>query len=78
MCDRREFPGRHEFELLPSGGRPHFAELRMNPKVQIIEDFSIGYRVWHDGEYVELVRYDCVGGHLHRHAPGFPEPGEHP
>lgn len=77
MCDRREFQAKREFELPPiAGGRPHYAELRMDPKVQIVQDFSIGYRVWHNGEYVEIVRYDCVRGHLHRHAPGFPEPGD--
>ena len=77
MCDRREFQAKREFELpLKAGGRPHFTELRMNPRVEGISDFSIGYRVWHAGEYREVVRYDCADGHLHRHAPAYPEPGD--
>lgn len=77
MSERKTYRRIREIELRPlKNGGMHYAELRLNPEKGRVEDCCVGYKVWHMGEYAEIVRYDSHPGEVfHRHAPGYPEPG---
>lgn len=74
MSAPRQLAAKTNFEILTATGRRHFAELRCTPKMVEILDFEVGYKVWFLGEHVEIARYDCVVGRIHRRRAGCPQP----
>ena len=77
MSERKTYLRIREVELSPSkGGRQQYAELRFNPAQGKVTECCVGYKIWFEGEYAEIVRYDShSGADFHRHEAGYPEPG---
>ena len=78
MSQRKSYARERIVELgVASDGRPHYAELRFNPLRGPVNDCCVGYKVWFEAEYAEIVRYDShPGEEFHRHEAGYPEPGD--
>ena len=56
-----------------SGGFPHRAVELYNPKVGRKKEVACSYQIQHNGEWVEVCRYDSCHGAFHRHKAYWPK-----